>query len=128
MTGATAVRAVAHAPEHRFMKMWDGEVSYLAWEEADIRAPSLHFAHANGFNAPTYCSLLSPLAAEFRIYASDLRGHGQTTLAANPKGMRSWLIYRDDVLRILHELDGRPKILVGHSLWLSIDSGAPATV
>jgi pimeloyl-ACP methyl ester carboxylesterase len=98
------------------MKMSDGEVSYLAWEETEARAPSLHFAHANGFNALTYRALLSPLAGEFRIYASDLRGHGQTTLAANPKGMNSWLIYRDDILRILQGLDGRAKMLVGHSL------------
>jgi pimeloyl-ACP methyl ester carboxylesterase len=30
--------------------------------------------------------------------------------------MRSWLIYRDDILRVLQEVDGRPKILVGHSM------------
>ncbi len=96
--------------------MWDGEVSVLAWEQADPRAPSLHFAHANGFNAQTYCTMLQPLAREMRLYASDLRGHGQTTLAANPKGMGSWDIYRDDILRLLQDLDGRPKILAGHSM------------
>lgn len=100
--------------------MWEGEVSCIAWENADARAPSIHFAHANGFNALTYRSLLNPLAGDFRIYATDLRGHGQTTLAANPKGMRSWQIYRDDVLRILQELDGRPKVLVGHSLGATV--------
>jgi pimeloyl-ACP methyl ester carboxylesterase len=96
--------------------MWDGEVSYLLWEAADIRAPAMHFAHANGFNALTYRSLLDPLARDMRIVASDLRGHGLTTLAANPKGMRSWHIYRDDIVRTLNELDGRPKLLAGHSM------------
>lgn len=96
--------------------MWDGEVSVLCWEQADAKAPSLHFAHANGFNASTYRTMLAPLAGEMRIYASDLRGHGQTTLAANPKGMASWDIYRDDILRLLQDLDGRPKILAGHSI------------
>jgi len=120
-SGAETVNAAAACaaqvwPEQRSVKMWDGEVSLLAWEQADARAPSLHFAHANGFNALTYRSMLDGLAGEFRIYASDLRGHGQTTLAANPKGMRTWLIYRDDILRILQELDGRPKILAGHSM------------
>jgi pimeloyl-ACP methyl ester carboxylesterase len=116
MTAAAAVRVAQQAPERRAIKMWDGEVSYLAWEAADARAPAVHFAHANGFNALTYRTFLDPLARDMRIFASDLRGHGQTTLAANPKGMLSWLIYRDDIMRILQELDGRPKMLVGHSM------------
>lgn len=113
---AAPARAVQAWPERRAIKMWDGEVSLTAWEEADPKAPAVHFAHANGFNALTYRSLLDGLTSDFRIYATDLRGHGHTTLAANPKGMRTWLIYRDDILRILQELDGRPKILAGHSL------------
>jgi pimeloyl-ACP methyl ester carboxylesterase len=116
MTGAAAVRVEQSWPERRTIKMWDGEASYLAWENANPRAPSLHFAHANGFNALTYRLLLDGLSSEMRLYASDLRGHGQTTLAANPKGMRTWLIYRDDILKVLQDLDGRPKILVGHSM------------
>ena len=115
---ARAAVTAAHAtwPERRTIKMWDGAVACLAWEVADPRAPSLHFAHANGFNAQTYRTLLNGLAGEMRVYATDLRGHGQTTLAANPKGMQSWLLYRDDILRTMHELDGRPKMLVGHSM------------
>jgi pimeloyl-ACP methyl ester carboxylesterase len=116
MAGVTAARFVSHGPERRSIKMWDGDVSFLAWEGAGFKAPSLHFAHANGFNAQTYRFLLDVLAADMRVYASDLRGHGQSTLAANPKGMRTWLIYRDDIIKILQELDGRPKILVGHSM------------
>jgi pimeloyl-ACP methyl ester carboxylesterase len=116
MQSSRAVRVEPVWPERRTIKMWDGEVSYLAWERANPKAPSLHFAHANGFNALTYRSLLDGLSSDMRLYASDLRGHGQTTLAANPKGMRSWLIYRDDILKVLQDLDGRPKILAGHSM------------
>lgn len=113
-------------PERRAIKMWDGEISMLAWEKADQRAPSLLFSHANGFNALTYRALLSGLADELRLYATDLRGHGKSTLAANPKGMSSWLIYRDDVVRLLQELDGRPKILAGHSLGATVSLMAAA--
>lgn len=116
MTAAAAVQMAQQLPERRSIKMWDGEASVLAWEAADARAPAIHFAHANGFNALTYRTLLDPLADDMRLYASDLRGHGQSTLAANPKGMQSWLIYRDDIVRTLNELDGRPKMLVGHSM------------
>jgi pimeloyl-ACP methyl ester carboxylesterase len=114
-------------PERRAIKMWDGEASLLAWEKADARAASVLFTHANGFNALTYRSLLSGLAEELRVYATDLRGHGKTTLAANPKGMSSWLIYRDDILRLLQELDGRPKILVGHSMGATVSLLAAAS-
>jgi pimeloyl-ACP methyl ester carboxylesterase len=116
MQSSAAVRVEPSWPERRTIKMWDGEVSYLAWERAGAKAPSLHFAHANGFNALTYRSLLDGLSADMRLFASDLRGHGHTTLAANPKGMRTWLIYRDDILKVLQDLDGRPKILAGHSM------------
>lgn len=116
MNAAAAIRVAQQLPERRSIKMWDGEVSLLVWETADARAPALHFAHANGFNALTYRTLLDPLERDMRIYAGDLRGHGLTTLAANPKGMRSWQIYRDDIVRTLNELDGRPKLLVGHSM------------
>ena len=34
----------------------DGAVSYLEW---DGDGPALHFAHANGFNALTYRTLLA---------------------------------------------------------------------
>lgn len=116
MTAVAAEFAPEEGPVRRPLKMWDGEVSLLAWEDAGAKAPALHFAHANGFNALTYRVLFDKLALDMRIFASDLRGHGKTTLAANPKGMRSWNIYRDDILRTLQELDGRPKILVGHSM------------
>ena len=120
MSARAAQSEAVHWPQRRAIKMWEGEVSTLAWDQASARAPSIHFAHANGFNAQTYRALLDPLAAEMRVYASDLRGHGQTTLAANPKGMRSWQIYCDDLLRLLQELDGRPKLLAGHSMGATV--------
>jgi pimeloyl-ACP methyl ester carboxylesterase len=107
-------------PERRAIKMWDGEASVLAWEKAEVSAASLLVAHANGFNALTYRSLIEGLTDNLRTYAVDFRGHGKTTLAANPKGMSSWQIYRDDLLRLVQELDGRPKILVGHSMGATV--------
>jgi pimeloyl-ACP methyl ester carboxylesterase len=127
MSARAAQREAAQWPARRAIKMWEGEVSTLAWEQAGAKAASVHFAHANGFNAQTYRSLLDPLADEMRVYASDLRGHGQTTLAANPKGMRSWRIYRDDMLRLVQELDGKPQILAGHSMGATVSLIAALT-
>ena len=41
-------------------------MSTLEWEND---GPALHFAHANGFNAQTYQSLLQPLSGRFHIHA-----------------------------------------------------------
>jgi pimeloyl-ACP methyl ester carboxylesterase len=113
---ARAVFALEEGPVRKPFRMWDGDVSVLTWEGAGLKAPAVHFAHGNGFNALTYRTLFDELSLFMRIYASDLRGHGQSTLAANPRGMRSWQIYSDDIIRTIQEIDGRPKILAGHSL------------
>src|SRR3569832_2505157 len=51
------------------MTLADGEVSYLEWEGD---GPLLHFAHATGFNAQVYQSLLTPLQGGFHVTAADL--------------------------------------------------------
>jgi len=89
----------------------DGDISFLHWRSD---GPKLHFAHANGFNAETYRPLLQDLSKDFEIFASDFRGHGQTTLSADPHQMTSWLAYRDDMIAVLDATG--PAILVGHSM------------
>ena len=74
------------------------------------------FLHANGFNAMTYRSILAPLAGEMRILAVDQRGHGRTTLAADPEGRTGWDPFRQDLLALLDTLDGPPVVLAGHSM------------
>jgi pimeloyl-ACP methyl ester carboxylesterase len=92
-----------------------GEMSVLDF--GDARRPvDLVFAHANGFNAATYRSLLAPLSASLRILAPDLRGHGQTRLPTSTKGRWSWHDHRDDLAALLDTLDGPPVALAGHSM------------
>jgi pimeloyl-ACP methyl ester carboxylesterase len=95
------------------MALADGEVSYLEWE-AD--APLLHFAHATGFNAETYRSLLTPLQGRFRVAAADLRGHGFTTLPAAPGPQANWETFGTDLGNILDRLDRNGVVLAGHSM------------
>src|ERR1700761_2118203 len=106
-------------PQREAMKLWDGEVSYMEWA---LRAPALLFSHATGFNSQTYRTLLQPLSDRLQIYATDARGHGFTSLPAMPGSAEDWTIYRDDMVRFLDGLDGRPMILAGHSM------GATASV
>ena len=80
------------------------------------RPPSMIFVHANGFNARTYRTLLTPLAQDARILAPDLRGHGLSTLSAPPKWRRSWHDLRDDLVALIDAVDAPPLVLAGHSM------------
>ena len=88
------------APLRKTLQTRDGAISYLEWDAAPDK-PLLLFSHANGFNASTYRSLLSPLARDFRIIAWDMRGHGLTTLPLDNKSLHGWRIFRDDLLRFI---------------------------
>lgn len=92
-----------------------GEMSVLDFGDPQ-RPVDLIFAHANGFNASTYRSLLSPLSTSLRIWAPDLRGHGRSTLPIFNRPKTSWLDHRDDLLALLATLDGPPVVLAGHSM------------
>lgn len=106
-------------PLRKSATLRDGNASYLEWE---TKAPALHFAHANGFNAETYRGLLQPLGGQAHIFASDLRGHGQSTLHADTSLIRGWAVFRDDLVRLLDTLGAGPYVLAGHSM------GATASV
>ncbi|MDB5446889.1 MAG: Hydrolase [Phenylobacterium sp.] len=80
------------------------------------RPVDIVFSHANGFNARTYRSILAPLAAELRILAIDLRGHGATTLPAEPEGWTGWQVYARDVVAFLTAETQAPVVLAGHSM------------
>jgi len=102
-------------PARRCVAVPGGEMAVLDFGKPR-RPVDLVFVHANGFNARTYRSLLAPLAVGLRIVAPDLRGHGATTLAADPHGRRSWRDHRDDLVALLEALDGAPVVLAGHSM------------
>lgn len=109
----------ARAPERVVIPLADGTMSALAWGPRE-RAPDLVFLHANGFHARVYQGLLGPLSAERRVIALDLRGHGRTTLPADPARLSSWTTYRDDVLAALDHIAPQPVALAGHSLGATV--------
>jgi pimeloyl-ACP methyl ester carboxylesterase len=93
----------------------DGEMAVLDFGDPG-RPVDVVFAHANGFNAMTYRSVLAPLSASLRIVAPDLRGHGATRLPASPGRRRSWNDFRDDLIALIDTFDGPPLTLSGHSM------------
>ncbi len=71
--------------------------------------------HANGFNARTYRSLLEPLT-DLHVLAYDHRGHGRSTLPAEPEGRTDWWDVTNDLIALLDRLDAPPLVLIGHSM------------
>lgn len=80
------------------------------------RPVDIVFSHANGFNAYTYRTILTPLAQAFRILCPDLRGHGRTKLPTVVEGRTSWEDLGDDLLALLDAADVSDVVLSGHSM------------
>lgn len=103
-------------PRPVLAQLEDGRMHYLLWPGPEGDAPpTLCFAHANGLNARTYVQLLGPLADRFCILAPDLRGHGATTLPAEPRPRHSLDVHVADLIAFLDRVAG-PVLLAGHSL------------
>jgi pimeloyl-ACP methyl ester carboxylesterase len=92
-----------------------GEIAGIELGPQD-RPLDILFLHANGFNALTYRTILAPLAADYRVLSVDQRGHGLTSLPADPAAQNSWYGFRDDLIALLDALGGPPLVLGGHSM------------
>ena len=81
----------------------------------ELNQPGIYFSHANGFNGLAYKTLLNKISPNQKIISYDLRGHGKSTVPAEPEKLKSWQRYRDDLISIL-EKNNEPSTLIGHSL------------
>ena len=104
------------AIRHRTLSLLGGEVAFLDFGDF-ARPVDLVWCHATGFNAETYLSTLAPLAADLRILALDSRGHGRTTLPADPAALQGWVPYAYDLEQFLDAAGiAHPVVLGGHSM------------
>ncbi len=97
--------------DHTF-KTPDGDFHYIDWGGA---GPLGYFAHATGFCAGVYTPLAERLLQQLRVMGMDDRGHGKTRAPADPKKIKTWDIFADDLERFFEHL-GEPVIAMGHSL------------
>ena len=96
-----------------------GDFSVLHRETSGVRPVAVHFAHASGFNAETYRELLRDLDPALDVYAMDARGHGMSEAPADPRKLRSWRQYRQDLEAFVETLS-RPTVLAGHSMGATV--------
>ncbi|MEL7232635.1 MAG: alpha/beta fold hydrolase, partial [Pseudomonadota bacterium] len=94
----------------------DGDMAALEFGDPAARLAAV-WLHATGFNAMTYQSILAPLGLRTKVQAVDLRGHGRSTLPAEPRKLKTWKTYRDDVIAFLdRESPTKKVVLGGHSM------------
>lgn len=96
-------------------ELGEGEIAGVEFGDP-VQPFAALWLHATGFNAMTYQSILAPLGLRARVAALDMRGHGRTTLPADPKKMHSWARYRDDVIEWLDRYAPGGLVLGGHSM------------
>ena len=101
------------------VELKDGEASGIAFGDP-VRPIDVLFLHATGFNAITYQSILEPLGARMHAAAVDMRGHGRSRLPANPRKLKSWNKFRDDVIQILEKTAPEGAVLGGHSMGATV--------
>lgn len=101
------------------VELKDGEAAGIAFGDP-VRPIDVLFLHATGFNAITYESILEPLGARMHAAAVDLRGHGRSRLPANPRRMKSWNKFRDDVIQLLDKTAPDGAVLGGHSMGATV--------
>jgi len=99
-------------PKPGYIHTRDGDFHFLDWGGD---GPQVHFLHANGFCAGTYAPLMEKLRDHLHIFASDIRGHGDTqALAELP--IRHWRIFAEDLKEMIETVMDPPIIGLGHSL------------
>jgi pimeloyl-ACP methyl ester carboxylesterase len=96
--------------DHIF-KATDGHFHYIDWGGSGSLA---HFSHATGLCAGAYSPLAKRLTSHMRILGMDDRGHGQTRAPANPRKIKNWDIFVEDLERFFENF-GAPVIAMGHS-------------
>lgn len=89
-------------------------IQMMRWSQ-NADKPRLHWAHATGFNAKTYTPLLLELTPYFEVHTWDMRGHGESRSAGNPKTFRGWSTYYNDLVAVLDQAS-EPMWLAGHSI------------
>lgn len=106
-------------------KTRDGNSLQLLHWGGETAQETLHWAHATGFNAKTYTPLLRELQGHFNVYSWDMRGHGESRAAGNPKTFRGWKTYYQDLIDLLDQTD-EPMWLAGHSIGATTSLAAAA--
>jgi pimeloyl-ACP methyl ester carboxylesterase len=94
-----------------FFQRGEESFHFLDWGG---QGPIAYLAHATGMCAGTYSPLAGKLTPYLRVMGMDDRGHGKTRAKADPKELKNWDIFAEDLERFVEFLQ-EPIIPIGHS-------------
>ncbi len=90
----------------RFFPSADGDLAYLDTGSGD----PVVLLHSGYVDHRVWSDQIPALAAEYRVIAPDVRGHGFSANATRP------FRWADDLAALLRHLDAGPAVLVGSSM------------
>ena len=96
---------------YRSYKGGDGEFSFIDWGGKGLLS---HFSHATGLCAGVYSPLAARLRSHLKLVGMDDRGHGKTSAPADPKKLKNWDIFAEDLANFCKYLN-EPVVAIGHS-------------
>jgi pimeloyl-ACP methyl ester carboxylesterase len=96
--------------EQHAVTIGDVRLSYEV--TGDPAAPPMVLLHALGERASDWAPVTPAFAGHYRVYAPDLRGHGDSDWP----GDYSFRLMRDDVIGLLDDLALSEVVLIGHSM------------
>ncbi|WP_406432744.1 alpha/beta hydrolase [Streptomyces sp. NBC_00631] len=97
---------MTRAADVRFLPSSDGDLAYLDTGSGD----PVVLLHAGYVDHRFWYPQVPALAAEYRVIAPDVRGHGCSDNASRP------FRWADDLAELLRHLDAGPAVLVGVSM------------
>ena len=99
-------------PIQRSFRLDDIDLAYFEWNaERRGREPTLLLAHATGFHARCWDRMIQHLG-DRHVLAVDMRGHGRSGRSE----IRDWLIFGEDLARLVVGLELEDLVGVGHSM------------
>ncbi|HEV7237212.1 MAG TPA: alpha/beta fold hydrolase, partial [Ktedonobacteraceae bacterium] len=91
----------------------DGRFHYLSWGAERTELPSVLLLHGITSSAPSWVRVGPALAEQYRVYALDQRGHGDSIKPS--RGAYSLRHTADDALAFIEALGLEHPVLIGHS-------------
>src|SRR5579862_1085571 len=100
-------------PRSHFVDLPTGRFHYLSWGEGKTTLPGALLLHGITSNAKSWIRVGPALADRYRVYAIDMRGHGDSV--KSPAGTYSLRQVADDAAALMEALDLQNPLLMGHS-------------
>lgn len=91
----------------------DGRFHYLTWGAEHTERPSMLLLHGITSDAQSWVRVGPALADRYRVYALDMRGHGESIKP--PAGAYSLRATADDAAALIEALGLERPVVIGHS-------------